>query len=446
MRAASGGALVLALGGCASSGPAPTDGLRQQWRAGAEVMASDAPSDAPALDGSLEGYVGVALWESPSLKARHAQWRAAIEDIGPSVGWPEPTLTYGFFIRQVETRVGPQRHRVGISQAIPWPGKLEQMEVAGAERARAEAARFEVEALALRRRVAEAYWALWRVRQVRAVQAEQLKLLEQLSASALARLEIGRASLADVGQIDLRRSRLADMIAQLDAAERAASARLLAAVGRPGQGSAPTSPQAPELRPAPEAEATLARIQAHPEAAAMWAEAASQDARAEAARARRWPDFMIGLDWIETGEAVMPNVPDSGKDPVIAMFSLKLPIWGDDYQGAEDASRARGEAMRHQRQDALDRAEGAARVAMSTIEDTRRRVALYQQTLVPQAEAVYGSTLGAYESGPGNVASVLLAFRELLELRLMTVDALAEHAMAWASLDALAPPPKEDAP
>ena len=33
-------------------------------------------------------------------------------------------LMYGYFLRSVETRVGPQRHRLGISQSFPYPGTL----------------------------------------------------------------------------------------------------------------------------------------------------------------------------------------------------------------------------------------------------------------------------------------------------------------------------------
>ena len=40
------------------------------------------------------------------------------------VEFPELVLTYGGFIRSVETRVGPQRHRLGAMQWFPWPTRL----------------------------------------------------------------------------------------------------------------------------------------------------------------------------------------------------------------------------------------------------------------------------------------------------------------------------------
>ena len=36
---------------------------------------------------------------------------------------PDPRLTYRYFVEEVETRVGPQRQAVGLSQTVPWPGR-----------------------------------------------------------------------------------------------------------------------------------------------------------------------------------------------------------------------------------------------------------------------------------------------------------------------------------
>ncbi len=85
--------------------------------------ANDRP-DAPALDGSPEGYVQYALAHHPGLQASWQRWRAATHRIARERRLPMPTLTYGVFIREAETRVGPQRHRLSVRQRFPWPGEL----------------------------------------------------------------------------------------------------------------------------------------------------------------------------------------------------------------------------------------------------------------------------------------------------------------------------------
>ena len=39
-------------------------------------------------------------------------------------GWPDPRFNFAYYIREVETRVGPQQMGFGISQVVPWFGKL----------------------------------------------------------------------------------------------------------------------------------------------------------------------------------------------------------------------------------------------------------------------------------------------------------------------------------
>ena len=71
------------------------------------------------------------------------------------------------------------------------------------------------------------------------------------------------------------------------------------------------------------------------------------------------------------------------------------------------------------------------------VEDTARRVAVVQDTLLPQAEAAYGSVLGQYAVGEAGVAQALLAQRDLLDLAVDRVAAEAGHQRAWARLHAL---------
>src|SRR5690606_13255743 len=92
-------------------------------------------ADAPQLDGSFEAYLIHALRQHPELRAAYEAWRAQALRIEPARRWPEPMLSYGYFVRSVETRVGPRRPRVGVRQEIPWPATLE----AGAEAAAAMA-------------------------------------------------------------------------------------------------------------------------------------------------------------------------------------------------------------------------------------------------------------------------------------------------------------------
>jgi outer membrane protein TolC len=291
--------------------------------------------------------------------------------------------------------------------------------------------------LAVAQRVADLYWKLWLVHQIRVVQRDQRAVLEALSEASRARLEVSVVSLSDVNQIDLARSRLDDDLAALDESERALSAQLLAAIGSAPGGPTPVAPgQVPTGGLPTETEAELvAEATNHPRVQALFLRSESSRSLVRQARAQRAPSFTAGVDWIETGEAPGPDFSGNGKDPVVIVLGLRLPLWSYAYGAAEQEARSLSEAYRADAFEAQRQVEAALGQTLSAIRDAHRRVALYRTTLIPQAEAAYASVVGAYQTGNSSVAATLLAQRQLLELQLGMVRARAAHAIAWARLE-----------
>lgn len=392
--------------------------------------------DPEELDGTLGSYVQYAMNHSPVLRASFEDWRASAKRISRSRRLPEPVITYGYFVRRVETRVGPQRHRIGLSQSFPWPTKLTAGADSASLAARGAQRRYEVVALELTRKIAEAYWRLWLIDRSRVVHRDQKRLLEHFSALVRGRVEVGQATLADLGQIDLSVSRLTDTLAGLDEQEQVARAALVAAVGAPPGTKTTILADAPPLTLYAEPEeALLSSALEHPRVRVFGLMAESQLHRSRAAGADAYPSFTLGVDYIETGPAQMPGVADSGKDAVVAMVGAKLPLWGGSYQAEQEEARAEGQAHRAREAAARDQAAADLQKAMSEVRDAARRAKLHRDTLLPQAETVYTSGLGAYQVGRSSLASVILAQRELIDIQLAFDRALADHALAWARLE-----------
>ena len=191
--------------------------------------------------------------------------------------------------------------------------------------ARAMQRRFEAQALAVTQRVATVYWELWRVRTTRTLHRDHLEVVRGLSESARARLSTGKATLAELQQIDLAAARLEDDLHGLDEEERGAEARLRASIGVAQSVAVPTTADPGEARlPAEPLEKLVDAVRNHPmvESLGWAAEASAAQARAEAAQ--RWPSFTVGVDWIVTGEATTASVPDSGRDAVVVGAGLRV--------------------------------------------------------------------------------------------------------------------------
>lgn len=388
--------------------------------------------------GTLRSYVARAFSNSPALRASFEEWRAALEQPAQARELPGLVLTYGGFIRAVETRVGPQRHRLGAMQWFPWPSRLTASADAAAYAAVSAQQRFEAHALDLAAEVARAYWHLWRIQKAKQVERDQREILRSFSAQVRARLEAGRAGLADLAQVDLTISRIADSIATLDEEERSAAAELVRIIGAPGGTRTPVRPELdpPRARlPILDDSVLKARAVEHPRVQSMASMSESAQERARAVKGERAPSFGLGLDWIVTGEAPNPATVDSGKDAVIGVVSVKVPVSGGAYRAAQRQAIAQSAAFRAREQAARDRAIAELEQTLADLRNAVRRVTLYESTLLPQAETTYRSTLDGYRSGRSSLAEVLLAERDLLELALGLFDAHADYGTVWAELE-----------
>ena len=104
---------------------------------------------ASVSDAKLRLLLEEVLERSPRLARLEAE-AAAVEQRSPQVkALPDPMATLTWFVMSPQTRVGPQRAAVNLTQQFPWFGTLELDEQAAmwdavAGRARLEAARIEV--------------------------------------------------------------------------------------------------------------------------------------------------------------------------------------------------------------------------------------------------------------------------------------------------------------
>ena len=72
----------------------------------------------------LPVLIEITIRQNPKIQAERKNWEATIAKYPQAIALPDPMVMYGFYAKSVETRVGPQRHRISISQTVPYPGML----------------------------------------------------------------------------------------------------------------------------------------------------------------------------------------------------------------------------------------------------------------------------------------------------------------------------------
>lgn len=387
---------------------------------------------------TLDHYLAYAALNNPGLKAAFLRWKAALEKIPQVTALPDPRFTYGYFIQSIETRVGPQNNRFGLLQTFPWFGKLQLQGSAAGEAARSEKERYEAAKLTLFYQVKNAYYEYYYLAKTIAVTKDTLALMQQLESVARTQYAAGFAPYANVMRAQVELGKMEDRVATLEDLREPIVAKLNAALNRPPSAPLPWPGKVNEQKATSTQKELLTWLKENnPNLKAVDFLAEREKVNRDLARKNFFPDVTIGFETIDTGPAINPATPESGKDPIIASLSINLPIWWGKYKAGEREALARYQAYREDRYDQENRLEADLKLAIYKYEDAERKINLYRDTLVPKAQQSLEVSLQTYETGLGTFLDVIDSVRSLLEFQLAYERAFADQAQRLAEMEML---------
>jgi len=405
---------------------------------GTIAAASHEGIELPTLDDATLGdYLKYAAVNNPGLREAFERWRAALEKVPQVTALPEPKLMFAYFIEPVETRVGPQRLRVAVSQMFPWFGKLSLRGDIALADARAAYQRAQAVKVKLFYEVREPYYELYYLGRAIAITRENMELLKYIEAVARARYRTSRGDYSDVVRVQVELGKLDDRLRTLEALKDPIVARLNAALNRPASAPVPFPKEIPkEAFEVSDEDVLSALREANPELKALAAEIEKQRAAVRLARKNYYPDFSLGVGYIGTGSARMPT-SDSGKDPIVAEVGVSVPLWYGKYGAGEREAAARLRAANDALTNHLNTLSARVKLVLFKLRDAERKIALYADTLIPKAQQSLQATQTAYKAGKASLADLIDAERVLLAFRLEHQRALANHAQRLAELEML---------
>ena len=446
--------IALTIGACSSTDPLFRDDAKLDRRAVRPAdsvlppsrdrapSASEGSSPAPgglSPDATLADYLRYAAANNPGLDAAFQRWRAAVERV-PQVGaLPDPRFTFGYFVDQPQTRVGPAEAMFGLQQTFPWFGKLADRKDAAARGAMAAWRSFEDERLALNERVTAALYELDYLDEAISITQENIELLTQFEQVIRARYRVGAAGHPELIRAQVELGRLEDRRRQLKDLRPAHVARLNSALSRPSDAPVPAAPVLPNLVADTNAAAltSLAR-EKNPELLSMEEKIEEQRSLTSAARQDSVPDLTVGIDYTVVGEAINPSTPGSGDDDLLLSFGVNLPLDRSKYDAAVRETVARRLAVSSERAEAANRIAADLAQAWFDHTDANRRVDLYDHTLIPKATESLEASLTAFRGGESSFLDLLETERTLLEFSLARERARTDRAVSLARMERLA--------
>ncbi len=387
---------------------------------------------------SLDDYLALAAERSPELRRVYYEWVAALKGSDYAGALPDPHLSYGYFLESIETRVGPQQQRFSLRQAFPWFGTLgAAKDVAVAEALVAEQ-RFESTRQKLFYDVKAAYYELYLLGQRLALARDNFELLKFWQEVLQTRYKVGLNQHPYLIKVQVELGVLEDQLQSLHEELQPAQAALRALLNLPPSAQIALPTQLGSDSAILDSNEVIQSVEANNASLQMQAYLVEKaKAAVNLARKSSLPQLSLGIDYIQTGEAVVPTMPESGKDPWVVNASISLPIWfGKNRARAQEAEALR-RASEYRLEDSRQKLRATAERLMFQRANAQRKVRLYRDGLVPKAEQSLNATYSAYQAGNASFLDLLDAQRQLLEFQLTAAKENVNQAKAEAALEML---------
>ena len=284
-----------------------------------------------AMNQSLDDYLEVALQNNPDLKAAYFSFEAQLEKVEQVKFLTNPTLGFGYFISPIETRLGSQQTKISLSQIFPWFGTLSAKKAAASLIAAAQFEQFRSKQALLTFKVKTAYYNYLEALELLEIHRQNLSIMKSHKNMAKIAYSNGKSKNTEVLDANLMLDEITSNIQILDQRLDLLKRSFNRLLNRPDslKITATTLAEPTDLNINKDPDSTLAH---HPKMAALEQQMAAAIIDENVARKNGLPQIGVGIDYMVIQPLDGSMVKNNGKDALMPMVSLSLPIFRKKYQ------------------------------------------------------------------------------------------------------------------
>ena len=383
---------------------------------------------------SLNDYMRLAAENSPNLKSKYAEFEASIQRIKQVSSFEDPRLSFGYFISPVETRVGPQKAKIGLSQMLPWFGTLKAKEEIAALNAEARYQEFIDAKNALYRDVKAAWYPIYEVNTVILLQRANRDILRSYKILSTSSFKNGKGSMIDVLRVEILLENTETEIQLLLDKKIPLITQFNKILNR-----ADTTPV--QILDSLSVEQVIDQYRkdslliSNPTLTVIDLQLKSAQTQEELAKKLGFPKFGLGIDYVLIDKN-NSSIADNGKDVLMPMVSASLPIFRGKYKAAVREAQLIQSAVLENRKNRENMLVSMYASSWYDLIKAKQLIALYNAQIT-KSNQVLSLLLSSYRNSGKEFEEVLRTQQELLKYRVSETSAIKDYYTALAKLDYL---------
>ena len=441
---------------------------------------------------SLYTYLSIAAKNNPTVLQRFSEYQAALQRVPQAGSLPDPQLTIGVFTSSMELVMGNEVADIKLMQMFPWFGTLKAAKDEMSLMAKAKYETFRDAKFQVFYDVQNTWYDLYKINQDIRISEKNIQILKTIERLALVRfrssgsggsgtppssmnsgntaqsqglnsdpLEIqsmrggqssvpssgmgsssrensmeansGSTGLADLYRIQIEIGDLENNIALLKNQQSTVAAKFNSFLNRPVQ-----SPVAvPDTLMIDTLNVSLLSVsdsilKYNPMLGMIDYEKQSLDARKKMVTRMGYPMLGIGVDYSVINKSSMVTDPMNGKDMVMPMVSVTIPIYRKKYKAMRSAADLSKTATQFNYNATSNSLQTEYYQASQLYQDADRRMKLYLNQY-DLSNKTLDIMIKSFSASGSNLTDILRVRQQTLDYELKQIEAVADYntAIAW---------------
>jgi outer membrane protein TolC len=382
---------------------------------------------------TLEEYFKIAAENNPGLLSQYKEFEAVLQKVPQVSTLPDPSLSFGYFVSPVETRVGPQKARFSLTQMFPWFGTLKAQGDAAALMAEAKYQSFLDARNKLYFEVSAAYYPLYELQEWIKIEERNIAILESYKTISNSKFKNGVGTLVDVLRVDIFLKESQTNLEILKKKERPLLTTFNKLLNR-GEFEPVTISETLEIDMLSYDNVKDSLLVDHPLLNSLELKVKAVEASERAAIKQGFPKIGLGLDYVMVDKRTDMVVPDNGKDVLMPMVTLSLPIFRKKYKAAVKEAQLMQESYSLQKTEMTNSLLSNYEMAFFDIEQQTALVSLFDEQIT-ESEQALNLLFTSYGNSGKDFEEVLRMQQQLLTYDKLKITALKQYKIALAKLN-----------
>lgn len=354
---------------------------------------------------TLQSYIDFAVKNNPDLKAMDLKYQQALEMVAQSKSLPDPNFSAGIFVQPIETRTGTQKAKLSITQMFPWFGTLGAKEQQASLQAHAQYLNYLDAKSQLVMNVKLSWLDLLLMDRKIFFTQKRVEVLDIMEKQSLNQFENNQSSMVNVLYVQMLKEELIAMLELFKDKKATLQTAFNKLLNRELSSSVelPADDSFTQEQISVNTEISFSN-HARVNSWENMIEASSYEEKA--AKLNGLPKFGVGLDYAILAERTDMNVADNGKDAIMPMLSVSIPIFRKKYKSAVKINQLKQIQFEQNKQGELNQLQLEKQKALEEFNTGNRELEVYQK-LLTKAKQSYEILSTNYETSSKKYEEVL---------------------------------------